>query len=240
MVHLRLVPAITSAFCVLLLLVACATPGAVPIPSPTSSTNAAETVTPTADPVTAVLVTLSTESLTITNDDDTIASTFTYFDSADTVATALTAAFGTTPTFTDVTNPYEGYPYRLFEWSGFILTDESAYALANPPYGRHLNVGTTTREVGGVKIQAADGTAVGDETGSVLALYPDTNPFDGPTGDGTEYYSFETDRVEIHNADGSPVLDADGSAVSFFTRLVGVAGGGITGIGAPDGGPGRM
>ena len=229
----------TSAFCVLLLLVACATPGAVPIPSPTSSTNAAETVTPTADPVTAVLVTLSTESLTITNDNNTVASTFTYFDSADTVATALTAAFGTTPTYTDVTNPSEGYPKRVFEWGGFILVDESAYALANPPYGRHLHIGTTTREVGGVKIQAADGTAVGDETGSVLALYPDTNPFDSPTGDGTGYF-FETDRVEIHDADGSPVLDADGSAVSFFTGLVGVAGGGITGIGAPSGGPSRF
>ena len=239
MKHPRLIPAAAGAICVLLL-VACSTPGADPTPSPAPSANAAETVAPTADPVTAVLVTLSTESLTITNDNNTVASTFTYFDAADTVATAFTAAFGTTPTYTDVTNPSEGFPYRLFEWKGFILRDESAYALANPPYGRHLHIGTTTREVGGVKIQAADGTAVGDETGSVLALYPDTNPFDSPTGDGTEYYFFETDRVEIHDADGSPVLDADGSAVSFFTGLVGVAGGGITGIGAPSGGPSRF
>jgi hypothetical protein len=235
MSRLRLPLALSAVLCALVL-VACSAsvePTSTASPSNQVTPSPSETVTPspaeTQEPVTAAQLTLSATSFSVVNSDGSDGATFSFFDPVDPVVDALTTAFGFEPVLTDVPEPYECSPYRIFQWGEFQLLDESAAAEAIGPLMFRFSVSTNEPQTGDVIVETTNGVAVGDAVTDIAQLYPAVSP--QLLEDGQEYYTFETDVVFDS--------DADGTQIPYSAKATGMSNEAIRTIYAPVGGPGR-
>ncbi|MBC7590732.1 MAG: hypothetical protein H7226_06770 [Salinibacterium sp.] len=202
------------------LLAGCTTPSAAPSsPAPSSAQNRPSPAA--AEEPVAAAVTIATESITITNDDGSVASSFTYFEVSEKVIAALTEAFGFEPTRAPIVPQYEVDPADAdsVTWDGFVLID--LYAAAEQPYYPAFGVISQSPEVGEVTIKTEDGIAVGDAIDDLAAKYPRrTSTYTGTTS-GVEYYTIKfgerfppKDSLTPHHV---RVQGAIGTTVTFMS-----------------------
>jgi hypothetical protein len=231
---MRLPLAVSAVLCALVL-VACSAsvePTSTARPSNQVTPSPSETVTPlpseTKEPVTAAKLMLSATSLSVVNSDGSDGATFSFFEPTDPVVAGLTTLFGFEPVLKDVPESPDCGPYRIFEWGGFQLYDESAAAEAIGPLMFRFSVSTNESQTGNVIVESSNGVAVGDAVADIAQLYPAVSP---QLFDGQEYYTFEMDVVFDS--------DADGTQIPYSVMATGVSNEAIRAISAPVGGPGR-
>lgn len=147
-------------------------------PSPTgASATRSATPTPTSDATrTPVSITFAGTGFTLADASGTAVFGYDWRDDAKAAVTALTSAFGTTPTQRIEPGDGNQYPdYTVYQWDGFMLFDMVVSPGGTPraEYAQPSYALFSRNEVGGIRMVAERGLTVGMSIADVRALAPD-------------------------------------------------------------------
>ncbi|MBX3098825.1 MAG: hypothetical protein KF761_04530 [Salinibacterium sp.] len=198
------------AACVLVGLVACASPVVMPAPSVTATTPV---------DTSPAVVTVSASTVSVTTKTGVVLEAFDYFTDADAVVALLTDAFGSAPTVEHIPG-LEEPGYTSYGWSGFQLQALDAGADAYPP----LRVTVVVTSVGDVLISTVDGISVGANADAVAAAHPDTTQEFALTN-GPNHYAIRLDETTL--------TGPTGETYGVYVGLGAEVGGPVTSIAAP-------
>ena len=192
-------------------------PSATSAPAPSATAEAA---------VVAEKVIIATAGVTIQFADGHTEE-FSYFDPTQSLADALTEAFGEEPVVVQNT-PDEPGPSTSSEWSGFTVSDPESPA--EEPYSVEFSVYTVVPDVAGVIIETTEGAQIGDSALEAVDLYP-LGPMDFTNDQGGQGATFSTDFIEL--PDGG--TDSNGTTGKMFSTALTASdlNAGLTSIFAP-------